>query len=195
MTQPESLGACAEALLGHADYARWSCRQTYGYAPSAAAHAGLRSTGGKHGKIDCIVWLSEWREGPGVKEAEEAPNVALFRSMPQLLRRAGGMALARGHARGGEDGDRGNVGRNCCSRPAALIRAAGGRDADRARGEAGAGVVRRAGGRRAPDAQTAEEAVAGGRGARAAGGAEGRRPRPAAQDRGRRDPPEPAHCR
>ena len=48
----------------------------------------------KHGKIACIAWQSEWLEGPGVKEAEEAEHVALFRSMPSCF-----AALAAWHWR------------------------------------------------------------------------------------------------
>ena len=32
-----------------------------------------------------MAWQSEWLEGPGVKEAEEAEHVALFRSMPSCF--------------------------------------------------------------------------------------------------------------
>ncbi len=52
------------------------------------------SLAARHGKIACIVWQSEWLEGPGVKEAEEAEHVALFRSMPSCF-----AALAAWHWR------------------------------------------------------------------------------------------------
>ena len=68
--------------------------QTYGYAPSAKRIPVYDSLAAKHGKIACIAWQSEWLEGPGVKEAEEAEHVALFRSMPSCF-----AALAAWHWR------------------------------------------------------------------------------------------------
>ena len=68
--------------------------QTYGYAPSAKRIPVYDSLAAKHGKIVCIAWQSEWLEGPGVKEAEEAEHVALFRSMPSCF-----AALAAWHWR------------------------------------------------------------------------------------------------
>ena len=59
--------------------------QTYGYGPSAKRIPVYDSLAAKHGKIACIAWQSEWLEGPGVKEAEEAEHVAFFRSMPSCF--------------------------------------------------------------------------------------------------------------
>src|SRR6202035_596206 len=88
------LNACADALLGDATYGALVVPQTYGYGPSAKRIPVYDSLGAKHGKITCIVWQSEWLEGPGVKEAEEAEHVALFRSMPSCF-----AALAAWHWR------------------------------------------------------------------------------------------------
>jgi acyl-CoA synthetase (NDP forming) len=33
----------------------------------------------------CLVWLSSWREGPGVRELEAEPNILLFRSMKRCM--------------------------------------------------------------------------------------------------------------
>jgi acyl-CoA synthetase (NDP forming) len=85
LANPESLGACANALLGDAVYGALVVPQTYGYAPSARRVAVYDSLAAQHGKIACIVWQSEWLEGPGVKEAEAAEHVALFRSMPSCF--------------------------------------------------------------------------------------------------------------
>jgi acyl-CoA synthetase (NDP forming) len=94
LANPESLNACADALLGDATYGALVVPQTYGYGPSAKRIPVYDSLGAKHGKITCIVWQSEWLEGPGVKEAEEAEHVALFRSMPSCF-----AALAAWHWR------------------------------------------------------------------------------------------------
>ena len=94
LANPESLGACADALLGDAGYSALVVPQTYGYAPSAKRIPVYDSLAAKHGKIVCIAWQTEWLEGPGVKEAEEASHVALFRSMPHCF-----AALAAWHWR------------------------------------------------------------------------------------------------
>jgi acyl-CoA synthetase (NDP forming) len=94
LANPESLNACADALLGDATYGALVVPQTYGYGPSAKRIPVYDSLAAKHGKVACIVWQSEWLEGPGVKEAEEAEHVALFRSMPSCF-----AALAAWHWR------------------------------------------------------------------------------------------------
>ncbi len=95
LANPESLNACADALLGDPAYGALVVPQTYGYGPSAKRIPVYDSLAAKHGKIACIAWQSEWLEGPGVKEAEEAEHVALFRSMPSCF-----AALAAWHWRG-----------------------------------------------------------------------------------------------
>jgi acyl-CoA synthetase (NDP forming) len=94
LANPESLGACADALLGDPAYGALVVPQTYGYAPSARRVTVYDSLAAKHGKIACLAWQSEWLEGPGVKEAEEAEHVAFFRSMPSCF-----AALAAWHWR------------------------------------------------------------------------------------------------
>jgi acyl-CoA synthetase (NDP forming) len=85
LANPESLNACADALLGDTTYGALVVPQTYGYGPSAKRIPVYDELAARHGKITCIVWQSEWLEGPGVKEAEEAEHVALFRSMPSCF--------------------------------------------------------------------------------------------------------------
>jgi acyl-CoA synthetase (NDP forming) len=80
MTQPGSLQACAEALLGHKDYAALVVPAAYAIESAAARLPLLSQLAGNAGKMACSIWLSEWRDGPGVKEAEIQPNVALFHS-------------------------------------------------------------------------------------------------------------------
>ena len=152
LANPESLNACADALLGDPAYGALVVPQTYGYAPSAKRIPVYDSLAAKHGKIVCLAWQTEWLEGPGVKEAEESEHVAFFRSMPSCF-----AALAAWHWRGAKRAAgaaaiaptsvryAGKAARDDC----------GGRwpHADRARGEGGAGAVRRAGGRRAGRAE------------------------------------------
>lgn len=94
LANPESLGACADALLGAPEYGALVVPQTYGYAPSAKRIPVYDSLAAKHGKIVCLAWQTEWLEGPGVKDAEEAEHVAFFRSMPSCF-----AALAAWHWR------------------------------------------------------------------------------------------------
>lgn len=94
LANPESLAACADALLGDQAYGALVVPQTYGYAPSARRIPVYDSLAAKHGKIVCLAWQSEWLEGPGVKETEEAEHVAFFRSMPSCF-----AALAAWHWR------------------------------------------------------------------------------------------------
>jgi acyl-CoA synthetase (NDP forming) len=94
LTNPHSLNECADALLSDAVYGALVVPQTYGYAPSAKRVAVYDSIAARHDKIACIVWQSEWLEGPGVREAETAEHVALFRSMPACF-----AALAAWHWR------------------------------------------------------------------------------------------------
>jgi acyl-CoA synthetase (NDP forming) len=65
LANPESLNACADALLGDPSYGALVVPQTYGYAPSAKRIPVYNSLAAKHGKIACIAWQTEWLEGPG----------------------------------------------------------------------------------------------------------------------------------
>jgi acyl-CoA synthetase (NDP forming) len=85
IANPESLNACADALLGDPSYGALVVPQTYGSATSAKRIPVYDSLSAKYGKITCIAWQTEWLDGPGVREAEETEHVALFRSMPSLF--------------------------------------------------------------------------------------------------------------
>jgi acetate---CoA ligase (ADP-forming) len=78
---PESLLDCAGALLGDVQYGVLVSPLTYGYAPSAKRPLVYNDLAIKHGKMACVVWQTEWQDGPGVVEANGCERVALFRSM------------------------------------------------------------------------------------------------------------------
>ncbi|MEA2770358.1 MAG: hypothetical protein QOD93_3320, partial [Acetobacteraceae bacterium] len=78
---PESLGICANALLGDSQYGVLVSPLTYGYAPSAKRPQVYSTLAEQHGKMACVVWQTEWQDGPGVVEANQCNRVALFRSM------------------------------------------------------------------------------------------------------------------
>ncbi len=78
---PESLIACAGALLEHAPYAAMVYPQAYASEMGATRLPTFDELGGANSKIVCHVWTNEWLAGPGVKEIETSDNMALFRSM------------------------------------------------------------------------------------------------------------------
>ncbi|MDE2580434.1 MAG: CoA-binding protein, partial [Rhodospirillales bacterium] len=81
IANPESLAACAGALLGHPDYAALVYPQVYSYDATAQRVPVFDAMADKYGKPVCMVWITEFLAGPGSAEAEAAENVALFRSM------------------------------------------------------------------------------------------------------------------
>jgi acyl-CoA synthetase (NDP forming) len=91
---PESLTACAGAMLGEEHYGALIYAQIYSTELSAKRPAELAAIAEKAGKPICVVWTTEWLEGFGSKEAEQNPRIGLFRSMDRCF-----AALAHWHAR------------------------------------------------------------------------------------------------
>jgi acetyl-CoA synthetase len=85
ITDPESLNACAGALLADPAYAALLVPSVYAYAPAVRRIALLDALAAQHGKIICNVWVNEHLEGPGTREAEVAPHSALFRSLDRCF--------------------------------------------------------------------------------------------------------------
>jgi len=81
INDPNSLIECVEALLGAPEYGALAIPAVY------SSEAGTRfipvydELAGRYGKIICSAWQSEWRDGPGAKEREQAENIALFPTM------------------------------------------------------------------------------------------------------------------
>jgi acetyl-CoA synthetase len=76
---PDSVRRCAEAFLSDARYG--ALVVPWGKAYDSPAIAQFGELAAAHGKPFCLVWMSQWLEGPGVREAELNANVAVFRSM------------------------------------------------------------------------------------------------------------------
>ncbi|MBW8269275.1 acetate--CoA ligase family protein [Caldovatus aquaticus] len=91
---PDSLTACAEALLGDDAYGVLIYPQIYATELTGQRVAMLSDLARRMEKPVCIVWTTEWLEGPGARAAEEDPRVALFRSTDRCF-----AALAAWHAR------------------------------------------------------------------------------------------------
>jgi acetate---CoA ligase (ADP-forming) len=81
LSDPESLGICAGALLSDPQYGVLVAPMTYGYAASAKRPLVYNDLAKQHGKMACVVWQTEWQDGPGVVESNQCERVALFRSM------------------------------------------------------------------------------------------------------------------
>jgi acyl-CoA synthetase (NDP forming) len=126
LSDPESLGICANALLSDPQYGVLVSPLTYGYAPAAKRSLVYNDLAEKHGKMACVVWQTEWQEGPGVVEAYQCSRVALFRSMNACF-----AALAAWHWRADKraTGERtvGATAPATIAQTRALIAAAGGR--------------------------------------------------------------------
>lgn len=78
-SNPESLGRCAAALLS--DPAFDALVMPVGRASVSSQFQILSEAGLRYGKPVCLVWMSQWLEGPGAREAEQLPGLSLFRSM------------------------------------------------------------------------------------------------------------------
>lgn len=94
MTDPESLSKVCRALLEDDRYGAIMMAQVTAVARTIPRVAMLGDLARDHGKLACIVWMSQWPEGPGSLEAERHDHVALFRSPERCF-----AALAAWHHR------------------------------------------------------------------------------------------------
>ena len=80
VNNPASLSACCEQLAADPAYAALVLPQVMAYDKATPRNAMISDIVRRHGKIACNVWVTQWWEGPGAKEAQQDPGVALFRS-------------------------------------------------------------------------------------------------------------------
>ncbi len=80
LTDPESLNACAGALLADPAYAALVVPTVYAYEPVIRRINAFDALARETGKFVCTIWTNEHLEGPGSREAESAAHSALFRS-------------------------------------------------------------------------------------------------------------------
>ncbi|MCC7426939.1 MAG: CoA-binding protein [Alphaproteobacteria bacterium] len=76
---PALMKAVAEALLSDPAYGALVVPWGKAYRSDNIAFLGEAAL--RFGKPVCLVWMSQWLEGPGAREAEESPGLALFRSL------------------------------------------------------------------------------------------------------------------
>jgi acyl-CoA synthetase (NDP forming) len=81
LSDPASFRRVAEALIADEAYGTLVVPFVYAYDTATPRIGVLDELARTHGKIACIVWLTQWMEGPGTRVAEQAEHVALFRSM------------------------------------------------------------------------------------------------------------------
>jgi acyl-CoA synthetase (NDP forming) len=86
INNPQSMWACAEALLSDPVYGALVVPQTLAYDSHRPRVSAFRELSKQYGKITCNVLMSGWLQGPGALEAEIDPHVALFRSMDRCFR-------------------------------------------------------------------------------------------------------------
>ncbi|MGE0383372.1 MAG: CoA-binding protein [Gammaproteobacteria bacterium] len=91
---PASLTAVCNALMSDPAYGTVVMPYPQINAAAAQRNTVLSEIAGTHGKVACNVWLSEWREGPGAREAEALPHLAVFHSMRRCF-----AAIAAWHRR------------------------------------------------------------------------------------------------
>jgi acetate---CoA ligase (ADP-forming) len=81
INDPNSLIECIEALLGAPEYGALAVPAVYSSDASTRFIPIYDELSGRYGKIICSAWQSEWRDGPGAREREQARNIALFPTM------------------------------------------------------------------------------------------------------------------
>lgn len=81
INDPDTLMACADALLGDPTYGALVFGYTYAYPTATARQPRLSALAAKHGKPIIYVWLTQLLEGEGRREVEQDPNVTVLSSM------------------------------------------------------------------------------------------------------------------
>jgi len=85
ITDPGSLLACVDALLGDPAFGALVTSHAYAYASATGRLGVFSGSAAANGKIVCNVWAPEWLGGPGAFESEADPHIALFHSMDRCF--------------------------------------------------------------------------------------------------------------
>lgn len=80
LNNPASFPACAEAFLLEANIGAIVTPYPTAIQASAQRNINLGNQVRAHGKMACVFELTGWQEGPGVRDMEMSPNLAVFRS-------------------------------------------------------------------------------------------------------------------
>ncbi|MBP0443811.1 acetate--CoA ligase family protein [Roseomonas sp. SSH11] len=95
LNDPGSLQDCMEALLADPAYGALLLPNGFAYDVSTPRFHLLDELAARHGKVGCVVWTTQWLEGPGAREVENTERVAMFRSMDRCM-----AAIAAWHRQG-----------------------------------------------------------------------------------------------
>lgn len=82
---PQSLHDCVDALMSDEGYSAVVVPQPLAYAIVTERLKVFSDAAKRYDKIACVVWLTEWMEGPGALETELDSYVAMFRSMDRCF--------------------------------------------------------------------------------------------------------------
>jgi len=85
ISDPGSLVACAEAMLGDPAYGALVYPAVYATETSRARMPELSAAAARAGKPILVSWMAGWLEGPGAREAASDPHLSLFRSPDHLF--------------------------------------------------------------------------------------------------------------
>jgi len=82
-SNPESILRCTEALLTDDQFD--ALVLLWGKAWRSPCFEGISELATNHGKPVCLVWMSQWSDGPGSTDVEKLPYVSLFRSLDSCM--------------------------------------------------------------------------------------------------------------
>lgn len=85
VNNPQSLGACAEALMADDHYGAVVLPQPVAFDFHTPRIKVFSDLSARFGKVTCNVLISDWLQGPASREAEMDPHVAMFRSMDRCF--------------------------------------------------------------------------------------------------------------
>lgn len=102
LSVPESYGKCCRALLADPQYGVLLCLLSVAAHETGSARAAtIAAMAREQPKAVCVVWVSEWLQGPGAEAFEADQKVGFFRSMDRAF--AAIAAWQAWHARAGVD--------------------------------------------------------------------------------------------
>ncbi len=85
LNNPQSIAACADALLDEAAIGTLLYPHPLSYDGASWRFDLLAKAAARRGKCFIAVWINEWLEGPGIREAEANPDAIVFRSMDRAF--------------------------------------------------------------------------------------------------------------
>lgn len=85
VSNPEALYACGDALMSDPTFGTVVIPLVYSYGTTSSRAKIFSDLAIKHGKMACYVWLTQWLDGHGAREAETDSRLALFRSMDRCF--------------------------------------------------------------------------------------------------------------